>query len=81
MAGRGAQYLGSDAIVKLQGMGSCDKALALDGARTLHAFLSLTVALWAGWSIPRLGSMSRPMDVKKEIAPPTRKQQTLFLSS
>ena len=63
--------------LRLQGMGSRDKALALDGARTLHAFLSLTVALWAGWSIPRLGSMSWPVDVKKEIAPPTSKQQAL----
>ena len=63
--------------LRLQGMGSRDEALALDGARTLHAFLSLTVALWAGWSIPRLGSMSWPVDVKKEIAPPTSKQQAL----
>ena len=63
--------------VRLQTMGSRDKTLALDGARALHDFLSLTVALWAGWSIPRLGSMSWPVDIKKEITPPTPRQQAV----
>ena len=56
------------------------KEYRLDGnwaARTLHIFLSLTVALWVGWSIPRLGPMSWPVDIKKEIASPTLKQQAL----
>ena len=55
--------------VRLHTMGSRDRTLALDGARALHAFLSLVVVRWAGWSIPRLGSMSWPVDIKKEIAP------------
>ena len=59
--------------VRLHTMGSRDRTLALDGARALHAFLSLVVARWAGWSIPRLGSMSWPVDIKKEIAPPNPK--------
>ena len=55
--------------VRLHKMGSRGRTLALDGARALHAFLSLVVVRWAGWSIPRLGSMSWPVDIKKEIAP------------
>ena len=61
--------------VRLQTMGSRDRALALDGARALHQFLSLTFVLWAGWSIPRLGSISWPVDIRKEIVPPTPGQQ------
>ena len=64
--------------MRLYGMGSRDKTLALDGACALHGFLSLTVALWAGWSIPRLGSMSWPVDIKKEIVPPSPKQQAVI---
>ena len=63
--------------VRLHTMGSRDRTLALDGARALHAFLSLVVVRWAGWSIPRLGSMSWPVDIKKEIAPPTPRQQAV----
>ena len=59
--------------VRLHTMGSRDRTLALDGARALHAFLSLVVARWAGWSIPRLGSMSWPVHMKKEITPPNPK--------
>ena len=63
--------------VRLHTMGSRDRTLALDGARALHAFLSLVVVRWAGWSIPRLGSMSWPVDIQKEIAPPTPRQQAV----
>ena len=56
--------------VRLQGLGSRDKTLAQHGARALHTFLSLTVVMWRGWSIPRLGSMSWPVDIGKEIVPP-----------
>ena len=63
--------------VRLHTMGSRNRTLALDGARALHSFLSLVVARWAGWSIPRLGSMSWPVDMKKEITPPTRRQQAV----
>ena len=59
--------------VRLHTMGSRNRTLALDGARALHAFLSLVVVRWAGWSIPRLGSMSWPVDMKKEITPPNPK--------
>ena len=60
--------------LRLQGMGSRDRSLALDGARIAH-FFSLTVALWAGWSIPGLGSMSWPVDVRREIVHPTPRKQ------
>ena len=62
---------------RLQQMGSRDKPLALDGARAFHEFLSLTVVVWAGWSIPRLGSMSWPVDIKKAIVPPTPRQHAV----
>ena len=62
--------------VRLQGLGSRDKTLAQHGARALHTFLSLIVVMWAGWSTPRLGSMSWPVDIGKEIVPPTPRQQS-----
>ena len=69
------EVMPSSQRLRLQGMGSRDRPLALDGARALHEFLSLTVALWAGWSIPGLGSMSWPVDVRKKIVPPTPREQ------
>ena len=60
---------------KLHGLGSRDKNMVRDGARALHDLLSLSFALWAGWSIPRLRSMSWPVDVMKAIALPTPAQQ------
>lgn len=63
--------------VRLHTMGSRDRTLALDGARALHAFLSLVVVRWAGWSIPRLGLLNWPVDIKKEITPPTPRQQAV----
>ena len=68
------EVMPSSQRLRLQGMGSRDRPLALDGARALHEFLSLTVALWAGWSIPGLGSMSWPVDVRKKIVPPDPKR-------
>lgn len=56
---------------KMQWLGSRDEDMARDGARALHDLLCLSFALWGGWAIPRLRSMSWPVDVRKEIAPPT----------
>ena len=64
--------------VRLHMMGSRDRTLALDGARTLHTFLSLVVVCWAGWSIPRLGLLNWPVDIKNAIAPPTPRQQAVI---
>ena len=63
--------------VRLHKMGSHDKSLAEDGARAFHDFLSLTFVLWAGWTIPRLGSMSWPVDIRKEIVPPSPSQRAV----
>ena len=60
---------------KLHGLGSRDEDMVRDGARALHDLLSLSFALWAGWSIPRLRSMSWPVDVMQAIVPPTPAQQ------
>ena len=60
---------------KLHGLGSRDKNMVRDGARALHDLLSSSFALWAGWSIPRLRSMSWLVDVMKAIALPTPAQQ------
>ncbi len=60
---------------KLHWVGSRDEGMAQAGARALHDVLSLSFAWWGGWSIPRLRSMSWPVDVRNEIAPPTSAQQ------
>ena len=62
--------------LKLHGLGSRDESTVQAGARALHDMLSLGFALWAGWSIPRLRSMSWPVNVKAELVPP-RKQSNL----
>ena len=56
--------------MKLQWLGSRDESMAQDGARTLHDCLSLTFVLWAGWSIPKLRSLSWPVNIQKEIKAP-----------
>ncbi len=59
---------------KLHGLGSRDESLAKEGAQVLHGMLSMALALWAGWSIPKLGHMPWPRYVKATIvAPPPAK--------
>ncbi len=61
---------------KLHGLGSRDESLAQEGARVLHGMLSMALAMWAGWSIPRLGPVPWPKDVKAAIVAPSRAKAT-----
>lgn len=61
--------------LKLHGLGSRDESMVQAGARALHDMLSLGFALWAGWSIPRLRSISWPVNIKAELLPPTQAEQ------
>ena len=62
--------------LKLHGLGSRDKSMVQAGAQALHALLSMGFVLWAGWSIPRLRSMSWPANLKAEMIPPTQAEHS-----
>ena len=49
--------------LRLPGIASRDNHTVQEGARALHDLLSLSCALWAGWSIPTLWTRSWPVNV------------------
>ena len=43
-------------------------------ARIVHDVFAVSLGLWAGWTVPRLGHMSWPVDIDVELVPPTAMQ-------
>ena len=57
--------------LKLPGLGSRDKYMAQECARTLHDLLPLGFAWWTGWTIPTLWTLSWLVNAKAAISPRT----------
>ena len=52
-------------------LSSRDRKTREHAARIVHDVFAVSLGLWAGWTVPRLGHMSWPVDVKAELVPPT----------
>ena len=56
-------------------LGSRDLNARVKAARVAHDLLSVGFALWAGWTVPRLGYMPWPVDFKRELVPPQKSSE------
>ena len=56
-------------------LGARDPGARARAARIVHGVFAVSFGLWAGWSVPRLGHMSWPVDTARELEPPTAERQ------
>ena len=52
-------------------LGSRDGKVRASAARVVHDVFAMSLGLWAGWTVPRLGRMPWPVDIAAELVPPT----------